>query len=106
MESVTLSILCMAVITFFVRYAFFARTLPIKLNRHAKQFLFFTGACILTAMWVPIVMMPTLAQKTMLNPYLIAGVLSVLFSLFIRHTLVVIILSMACFYGLRFVLAG
>ncbi len=94
-------ILLMAGITFAVRYAFFARSLPIKLNRHARQFLMFTAPCVLTAMWTPIVFVDSLQQSNLLNPYLLAGLFAVVASLLIRHTLVVIGLSMLVFYLLR-----
>lgn len=104
MEKLTLWIVLMAVITFGVRYAFFARSLPIKLNRHAKQFLAFTGPCILTAMWTPIVFNEAITSVDLLNPYLLAGVFCVVASLLIRQTLLVIVLSMAVFYGLRYLI--
>ncbi|PIE45207.1 MAG: hypothetical protein CSA45_04020 [Gammaproteobacteria bacterium] len=91
----------MAVITFAVRYAFFARSLPIKLNRHAQQFLLFTGPCILTAMWTPIVFNEAIEHVDLLNPYLLGGLFTVVASLLIRQTLLVIILSMGFFYLLR-----
>ncbi len=101
MEKVTLWIILMACITFAVRYAFFMRSVPIKLNRHARQFLIFTAPCILTAMWAPIVFAETIAYFNLLNPYLLAGLFTVGASLLIRNTLVVIILSMLVFYSLR-----
>ncbi|PIE46193.1 MAG: branched-chain amino acid ABC transporter [Gammaproteobacteria bacterium] len=66
MEKVTLWIILMACITFAVRYAFFMRSVPIKLNRHARQFLIFTAPCILTAMWAPIVFAETIAYFNLL----------------------------------------
>ncbi len=91
----------MACITFSVRYAFFMRSLPIKLNRHARQFLIFTAPCILTAMWTPIVFAESFRTVILVNPYLLAGLFTVVASLLIRNTLLVIVLSMLCFYGLR-----
>ncbi len=104
MEKITLWILLMAMITFAVRYAFFARSLPIKLGRHAKQFLIFTGPCVLTAMWTPIVFNDAITHFDLLNPYLLAGAFAVVASLLIRQTLVVILLSMAVFYFLHHVI--
>ncbi len=91
----------MACITFAVRYAFFMRSVPIKLNRHARQFLIFTAPCMLTAMWAPIVFGEAVTHVNLLNPYLLAGLFSVGASLLIRHTLTVIALSMTVFYSLR-----
>ncbi len=95
----------MACITFAVRYAFFMRTAPIRLNRHARQFLLFTAPCILTAMWTPIVFNDALLTATLINPYLLAGLFAVGASLLIRQTLWVVVLSMVVFYGLRYWLA-
>ncbi len=94
----------MACITFSVRYAFFMRSLPIKLNRHARQFLIFTAPCILTAMWTPIVFTESFRTVILVNPYLLAGLFTVVASLLIRNTLLVIGLSMVVFYGLRWLL--
>lgn len=102
MEKVTWWILLMAGVTFFVRYAFFMQTVPIKLNRHARQFLIFTAPCILTAMWTPIVFKESFQTLDWLNPYLLAGLFAVWASLMIRQTLIVILLSMVVFYSLRF----
>lgn len=101
MEKLTLWICLMAGITFAVRYAFFMRLMPIKLNRHARQFLIFTAPCILTAMWTPIVFNEAITNVDLLNPYLLAGLFTVVASLLIRNTLLVIGLAMVVFYGLR-----
>lgn len=102
MEKITLWIVLMACVTFFVRYAFFMHSAPIKLNRQARQFLIFTAPCILTAMWTPIVFKESLQTLDWSNPYLLAGLLTVWASLVIRQTLIVIFLGMAVFYGLRY----
>ncbi len=94
----------MACVTFSVRYAFFMRTLPIKLNRHARQFLIFTAPCVLTALWTPIVFGDAVAELNALNPYVLAGGFAVVASLLIRNTLAVIGLSMGVFYFLRWLL--
>lgn len=91
----------MACVTFTVRYAFFMRSVPIKLNRHARQFLIFTAPCVLTALWTPIVFNEAITHVDILNPYLLAGLFTVLASLLIRNTLLVIVLSMVVFYSLR-----
>ncbi len=103
-EKITLWILLMSVITFGVRYAFFARVLTIQLNRHTKQFLVFTGPCILTAMWTPIAFVDALTTVDIVNPYVLASLFTIVASRCIRHTLLVILLSMAVFYALRMVL--
>lgn len=101
MEKITVWIGLMACITFAVRYAFFMRAVPIRLNRHARQFLLFTAPCILTAMWTPIVFHSAVASANVLDPYWLAGLFAVVASLVIRQTLWVVALSLLVFYALR-----
>ena len=114
----TLAILMMACITFAVRYAFFARSINLKLYPQFKRLLVFTAPCILTAMVIPIMFQDGLANNlndslnndlsltninALLNSsYFWAGLLAIGLSLMIRQTLLVIVLSMAGFYALRY----
>ena len=113
----TLAIVMMALITFTVRYAFFTRKIDIKLNDTVKTMLTFTAPCVLTAMFVPIMFqagLPTLGEHgaggnatggfmdILHSSYFWAGVFAIVCSVLTRHTMLVIILSMAVFYGLRF----
>ncbi|WP_440054514.1 AzlD domain-containing protein [Pseudoalteromonas sp. T1lg65] len=92
----------MACITFFMRYAFFMDKLPIKLDVRVQRFLSFTAPCILTAMAAPIVFGTMEFTTTDINnPFLIAGVITILLSLFVKNTLVVVLASMAVFFVLK-----
>ena len=41
-------------------------------------------------------------RSTLLNPYFLATILTIVIAYKVRHTLLTIILSLACFYGLVF----
>lgn len=105
----TLAIILMACITFIMRYVFFMKILHIQLNDTIKTILSFTAPCILTAMLVPIMFQDMLAiNKDILSvfssAYFLAGVCTVVLSLFVRNALLVIIISMVIFYALRTIL--
>lgn len=95
----------MAAITFLVRYVFFTTIIDIKLSERVKTVLFFTAPCILTAMLVPIMFHDVIEAKELASvfssSYFLAGFCAIVFSLLIRHTLLVILLSMFVFYVLR-----
>jgi branched-subunit amino acid transport protein len=57
-----------------------------------------------TAIATPIVFMDEhgVFRSTLLNPYFLATILTILIAYKVRHTLLTIILSLACFYGLVF----
>ncbi|MDP8175398.1 AzlD domain-containing protein [Phocoenobacter skyensis] len=101
----TVAILLMAIITFSIRYLFFTRTFKINLSNKVRSILLFTAPCVLTAMFTPVLFQDMIATKQVTalfsSSYFWAGICAILFSLFIRHTFAVIILSMAVFYGLR-----
>ncbi len=100
----TLAIIMMAVITFSVRYAFFSGMIKIKLTPTIKNILTFTAPCVLTAMIIPIMFQEGLNSQfsaILHSSYFWAGIFSIVASLFIRQTLLVVILSMLVFYGLR-----
>ncbi len=103
----TIAIILMAIITFSVRYVFFTNSVKIQLNNRIKTILLFTAPCILTAMTVPILFQDILHTKETLSifssSYFLAGVCAIIFSLLIENTLLVIMLSMVVFYGIRYI---
>ncbi|MFB2538939.1 MULTISPECIES: AzlD domain-containing protein [unclassified Acinetobacter] len=105
-EYYSLAILLMTLLTFYMRYAFFSRLLPIKIPPKVKTLLLFTAPCVLAAMIIPIMFKDTLAThsfaQSIHSAYFWASLATIIFSLVIRNTLVVIGLSMAVFYGLRY----
>lgn len=88
----------MATITFSVRYFFFSKQLKLQLNSSVKTFLTFTAPSILTAMWAPIVFGGIeQTQQIIEDPFLIAGIGTILLSLLIKNTLAVVLVSMVIF---------
>ena len=106
----TAAIIVMAVITFISRYFFFTTAFQIRIHPRIEALFVFTAPCILIALVVPIVFQAGLAQSgetgLLGSSYFWAGLLAVGLSLMIRQTLLVIILSMAGFYALRYVGLG
>ncbi len=117
-EYFTLAIIIMAMITFSVRYVFFTTHFRITLTKPIKNLLTFTAPCVLTAMVVPIMFQDMLpAEQSNANiivqdclshgyqllhsSYFWAGLFTIIASLFIRQTLLVVVLSLLVFYGLR-----
>lgn len=102
----TLAIVMMACITFAVRYAFFTASINVRLHPQVKRLLAFTAPCILTAMTMPIMFQEGLNNASfsglLHSSYFWAGLLAIGLSLLIRQTLLVIVLSMAGFYALRY----
>ncbi|MRI32718.1 hypothetical protein EOPP23_06920 [Endozoicomonas sp. OPT23] len=93
----------MAVITFSCRYAFFAHSFELKLPEPIEKALKYAAPAVLTAMWVPIVFMQENRTLTtdLTDPFLVAGVLTLLLALFIKRTLLVVFLGMAAFLLLK-----
>ncbi|TMP26702.1 branched-chain amino acid ABC transporter [Pseudoalteromonas rubra] len=95
-------ILLMALITFFMRYAFFMEKLPIKLDLRVQRFLSFTAPCILTAMAAPIVFGEMVfTAEDITNPFLLAGIIAIVLSLLVKNTLFVVLASMGVFFSLK-----
>lgn len=101
MINVWLAIPLMACITFCCRYAFLTRSIPITLDARTRRFLTFTAPAVLTAMWAPLVFLPTIQNGDIANPFLLAGVGTVVISLVAKHTLAVVVGGMGLFLGLK-----
>lgn len=110
----TVAIIAMAVITFSVRYVFFINTVTFKLHPQLKNLLIFTAPCILTTMFIPIMFQDMfhglkhtdadviqMFASLLNSSYFWACCITILLSLYIRQTLLVIILGMLAFYVLR-----
>ena len=102
MDKYSVYIALMALITFTVRYAFFSSALKYELGYKAGKFLSFTAPCILTAMAAPIVFGSAHTLSQIMNPYLIAGICTIIISLLVKNTLLVVVLSMSIFSLLKF----
>ncbi len=101
MDKYSFYIALMALITFTVRYTFFSSTLKYELGDKTRRFLSFTAPCILTAMAAPIVFGSVNSINQVVNPYLLAGICTIIISLLIKNTLLVVVLSMSIFSLLK-----
>ncbi|AWH89136.1 AzlD domain-containing protein [Limnobaculum parvum] len=91
-----------ALVVFINRYLFLEPGLPIKLSPTIKKLLGFSIPAILTAICGPIIFLDDHGFRALpLNPYFIGAVISVLLALFIRNTLVSVILSLLIFMLLK-----
>ena len=98
-----LLILMMAVVTFTIRYALFAKANSIKLPAKLEQGLKFSAPCVLTAIWVPAVLMPQgEIAFSFENPYLIAGLLALIIAQWRKNILLTIVSSMSFFFIYKF----
>ncbi|ASA56481.1 AzlD domain-containing protein [Vibrio gazogenes] len=95
-----ITILLMAAITFSVRYLFFMTTLPFELSDKAKEFLKFTGPCVLSAMVAPIMFTPV-DGLMIYSPYLLGGIATIMISLVLRNTFMIVLLGMTMFLLLK-----
>ena len=95
------TILLMAAITFGVRYLFFIQALPFELNGKAKEFLDFTGPCVLAAMVAPIMFGSVNDGSLFYSPYLLGGIITIVISLMVRNTLMIVFLGMTIFSLLK-----
>ncbi|WP_404831108.1 AzlD domain-containing protein [Endozoicomonas euniceicola] len=87
-----------------MRYAFFIKNIPIKLNESIERFLRFTAPCILVSMAAPIVFGGVKwGVSDLTNPFLIAGMSTILISLMIKNTLFVVFLSMIIFSSVKYI---
>jgi len=94
-----LLILLMALVTFGIRYALYAKANAITLPAKLEQALKFSAPCVLTAIWVPAVLMPQgELALTPQNPYLIGAVIALGIALWKRNILLTIVVSMSCFF--------
>lgn len=95
----------MALVTFYNRYAFFSPNLKLSIGARTRSMLKYTAPAVLTALWVPIVFVKNTQLNTDLtDPYLVAGLLTVVLSLVIKHPLVIVAVGLLIFSVLRFVL--
>jgi branched-subunit amino acid transport protein len=98
------TIFTMAGITFYNRYAFFARAIEYEPSAGLKQFLGYSSAAVLTAIWAPIVFEVD-SNFTFSHAgwdYLIAATLAAFMSFARLPTIVTVMLSAITFFTLRF----
>ena len=105
--NIWLLIALMTIVTFTIRYALYARANSIQLPAKLEQALKYSAPCVLTAIWVPAVLMPQGELAiTFQNPYLIGGAIALIVALWKKNILLTIVVSMGCFFIYKlFVLA-
>lgn len=98
-----ISIVAMAMITFFTRYLFLVKKLPFTITDKMQQFLSFSAPCILTAIWVPIVFIKDQALFIEpSNPYLIAASIAIILAYKFKNLYLTTIISCGVFFVLTF----
>jgi branched-subunit amino acid transport protein len=106
MDNFWLALAGMTCITFSCRYFFFSKAVPFELGPKMKRLLSYTAPSVLTAMWVPIVFLGHQSAETefITSPFLFAGIITVMLSLKINHTLAVVALGMGSFVALKLIM--
>lgn len=100
--NIWLLIALMAAVTFGIRYALYARANAIALPAKLARALKFSAPCVLTAIWVPSVLMPAgTLDISVNNPYFIGGLVAVIIGLWKKNTLLTIVISMVCFFSYK-----
>ena len=100
-----LFLLLLACIVFFNRYIFLEPRFPIKIPDWFERALHYSAPCILSSICIPIILMDGESfRNSMLNPYFIATLLTVVAAYLIRHTLLTILMSLSSFYFLVYLM--
>lgn len=99
-----LLLLCMALITFFNRYVFFAGSVRYSPGPKVRRFLSYSSYSVLTAIWVPIVFhFDGQGPITIAGiDYLLATSLAAILSFFRVASIVVVLVSASVFFFIRF----
>ncbi|WP_460135973.1 AzlD domain-containing protein [Pseudomonas sp. S1_E04] len=97
-----LMIVAMGLVVFLNRYLFIEPSLPVRLDRGAREFLGFAVPGMLTAICGPIIFLADhRLNLSPTNPYLLAGICAVGLMFWTRNVLLTVLLSMALFYLFR-----
>ena len=99
-------IVSMALITFSVRYVFFAQAIRYEMGPKVKQLLRYSSFSILTALWTPIVFQyeSAIGFSYAGEDYLVAAASAVLLTILRVNTLTVVLVSVGLFFAIRFLL--
>jgi len=102
-----LTIILMAAILFFNRYVFFAPSIPVRLPTIIQDALKYSAPCILTAICGPILLLNDDGGLRSFpdNPYLWGVLFSILVARYVRNMIVAVLVSMAFFYMLLYLMA-
>ena len=100
-----LLIFALAGIVLFNRYLLLEPRLPVRLPNFIRQALQYSAPCLLTAICGPILLGETGLSGLASNPYTYAAVFSVGCALVIKNMLQSVLVSLAGFYGLLYLMA-
>ena len=94
----------MAVVTFSVRYIFFAQAIRYQMGPRVKLLLRYSSFSILTALWTPIIFQyePAIGFSHAGTDYLLAAVVAMVLAFMRVSTLTVVLASVGVFVILRF----
>lgn len=99
-----LLIFTLAGIVLFNRYLLLEPRLPIRLPPLVRQALHYSAPCLLTAICAPILLGDGGLSDLATNPYTYAAVLSIGCALLIKNMLLSVLLSLAGFYSLLYLI--
>ena len=100
-----LTICLMAAITFASRYLLIAPRFPIRLRAKMVNFLSFSAPAVLTAIWVPIILVrENQLVISITNPYLVAASVAIVVAAKSKSIYLTLFSSVAIFIALRFLL--
>jgi branched-subunit amino acid transport protein len=98
----SLIIILLAVITFSTRYLLLHPKFPIKLNAKTSQFLSFSAPAVLTAIWVPIILIHNdQLALNVANPYIPAAIIAIAVAAKTHSIYLTLLISGAFFIGLK-----
>ena len=101
-----ITILLMAMITFTTRYLLVHPRLPVNLGPKSIRFLSFSAPAVLTAIWVPIILVHDGQLNAGLsNPYLPSAALAVITARKTNNIYLTLVLSMAVFVMIKIVIS-
>ena len=96
-----LYILCMAIISFSCRYAFFTNVFEYRLHAELKRILNFTAPAVLTALWAPIVFLDAEYTITLDSPNFMAGTITVATAyIFSKCPLIIVLIGVLSYMAL------
>ena len=106
MKGIWPTMILMACITFYCRYAMFTQLVSFEFSDRVKKVLAYTAPTVMTSMWAPIVFLGGQSDEgfQFINPYLIAGLLTIVVSLVANNTLLIVLSGLSAFGLLKFLL--
>lgn len=103
--TIWLLIITLSIVVFINRYIFLDPNIKIKIPNVVYSILKYSAPCLLAAICAPIVFFQSNEIKlSIVDPYIIASIITIIFSIFIKKTITVVILGLTIFYLLLYFL--